>query len=93
MDNYEKNSLFEKFVLDGTDLGRAQVSCTSQETVVQESDGTKCTVYAFAVRDILKKNEPVKDLHFFNTGGVINNELENVWTPLQLLVFRQESIN
>jgi hypothetical protein len=50
--------------------------------VLHDSDGAKCMVYAFAIRDVFDKKEPVKDLRFFNTSGVINNTTVNLWIAM-----------
>ncbi len=50
--------------------------------MLHDSDGAKCMVYAFAIRDVFDKKEPVKDLRFFNTSGVINNTTVNLWIAM-----------
>jgi hypothetical protein len=43
-------------------------------------------VYAFAIRDVLDKNDPLKDLPFFNTRGVINDVSANLWIAMPKLL-------
>ncbi len=75
--------LFRDFVLDGTDLGGAQVSYATKEVVLRNSDGVKCTVYAFAIQDIYNKKVPVLDLCFFNTGGQQNDDTAHLWIGME----------
>ncbi|KAL7502175.1 hypothetical protein ACHAXN_000579, partial [Cyclotella atomus] len=54
----------EDFILDGTDLGGAQVTYATKSMMIG-SASTK--VHAFAIRDVYDKKVAVKNLRFFNT--------------------------
>jgi hypothetical protein len=77
-----KIGLFKNFVLEGSPTAGAQVTYAKKDIDLRESDGGKCTVYAFAIRDVFDKKEAVKDIRFFNTGGSINDHTANLWIAI-----------
>ena len=54
-----KLGLFKNFVLEGSPTAGAQVTYAKKDIDLRESDGGKCTVYAFAICDVFynKDNE------------------------------------
>jgi hypothetical protein len=76
-----KIELFKDFVLDGSELGGAQVAYATKE--VKLDNGSKLKVYAISIRDVFDKKVAVKNLRFFNTAGGVNDETADLWIALK----------
>ena len=80
----------EPFLLDGTELGGAQVTYAKKAMeigpdVSQDGNATrisKVDVHAYGIRDIHDKKKAVKDMRFFSTGGR-DNETACVWVAME----------
>ena len=80
----------EPFLLDGTELGGAQVTYAKKAMEIGpdiSQDGnasriSKVDVHAYGIRDIHDKKKAVKDMRFFSTGGR-DNETACVWVAME----------
>ena len=83
----------EPFILDGTELGGAQVTSAKKEVEIgpkigQDNDvdsnrRAKAAVHAYGIRDVFDKKNAVKDLRVFSTGGRLDNETAHVWVVME----------